>query len=70
MNFHNMVGLCLLAAFLALSSCSLVLNYQDNTAMVALVKHGQTAAQARCAVKDASTSFCSIIAAKEAESGN
>lgn len=46
-----------------IGSCSCVQNYQDNTAMIAIVQAGHDPISAKCAVKQ-SNSDCSIIAAR------
>jgi len=51
------------ALALSLGSCHKI-NANDNAAMLEMVQAGATAQEARCAVKDSSSTFCTVLAVK------
>lgn len=64
----NITWLGLLSAIIAalalsFSSCHRI-NANDNAAMLEMVQAGATAQEARCAVKDANSTFCTVLAVK------
>lgn len=56
-----LIGLGILCG--SIGSCTTIQNYQDDTAMVEMVKHGSDPLDARCAIHD--SDFCKIRAAKK-----
>ncbi len=55
------IATCTLIA--TMGGCSAATNYQDNTAMVAMVSHGADPIDARCAIKGAEINACVVRAA-------
>jgi hypothetical protein len=55
MDTDSAIGCAIVGTAFALTllgaSCTCVVNYQDNAAMVAMVQHGSNPLAARCAVK-------------------
>jgi hypothetical protein len=59
-----MLAVCFCVLVGSISTCGVVMNYQDNSAMSEMVKAGHDPISANCAIKNKSGNACSIISAR------